>query len=527
MTTTDSWTDDEVRQIEPYVSSTTSPVFALRNLPETTKAALFARYSRTPKSLRRLLLDEFLEEDASVAGGHTGSQRASDLFSRVIGEYGDDSVAQLGGVHLACEGASQILIKKLEWGRLMAYLEQSTRYVPFTDKPHGRYRYVRDPILENHPLGRDYISSLDALFDEYASSLGWVTAQLDATIAKSENAGARKRAIGALGLDICRTLLPTATVTNVGIYGNPQAFEQLVMRLRADPLPEAQRYADLIAHELEATIPDFVQRLGRPDRGGVWVDYLKDLADATKAYASVHEASPSDATSSVTLVDFDADGEQRIAAAALFPYSTQNGPELRTHIDSLSHEALDDLFRQITGERGNRRHRPGRAFEEARYTFEIVSDYGVFRDLQRHRMLTLQWQPLSASLGWVVPDEIANTPRFDAWRNVVQRAEETYAALRASDLKELAPYALTLGHRLRYTMTMNAREAMHMIELRTSPQGHRGYRAICQQMHDEISGTAHHERIAAAMRFVGHEDVHLPRYQSEARHEAPFATPSS
>src|SRR5258708_2482873 len=154
----DTFTTDETRALAPYFTNTDKPVFALINLPEPVKGALFARYSRSAKSLRRLFLDEFLGEirsAASDAGDRgdaerpvqgraadgVGTARADRLYARVLNEYGDDSVAQLGGAHLACEGVSNILTKVLEWGRLMAYLEQSTRYVPYTDRPNGRWKY--------------------------------------------------------------------------------------------------------------------------------------------------------------------------------------------------------------------------------------------------------------------------------------------------------------------------------------------------------------------------------------------------
>src|SRR5437899_1443411 len=143
----DPFTPDETRALAPYFTNTDRTVFALTNLPETVKGALFARYSRSAKSLRRLFLDEFLGKDGAIGPSDAepshsvGVERADKLYARVLADYGDDSVAQLGGAHIACEGVSNILTKVLEWGRLMAYLEQSTRYVPYTARPHGRWKY--------------------------------------------------------------------------------------------------------------------------------------------------------------------------------------------------------------------------------------------------------------------------------------------------------------------------------------------------------------------------------------------------
>ena len=139
----ETFTDDERRVLQPYFTNLDGHVFALTNLPETVKGALFARYSRSAKSLRRLFLDEFAGDlaGAHVESSTVGVARAEKLYAKVFSEYGDDSVAQLGGAHIACEYVSNVLTKVLEWGRLMAYLEQSTRYVPYTDTLHGRWRY--------------------------------------------------------------------------------------------------------------------------------------------------------------------------------------------------------------------------------------------------------------------------------------------------------------------------------------------------------------------------------------------------
>src|SRR5947199_6682301 len=168
----ESFSLDEIRALTPYFTNTDARVFALRNLPETVKGALFARYSRSAKSLRRLFLDEFAgqvsggSESRGFSNPAVGTERADKLYAKVLNEYGDDSVAQLGGAHLACEGVSNVLTKVLEWGRLMAYLEQSTRYVPYDDRPGGRYRYHVPAELEGDLRPR-YVRTLDAAFETY------------------------------------------------------------------------------------------------------------------------------------------------------------------------------------------------------------------------------------------------------------------------------------------------------------------------------------------------------------------------
>ena len=522
--------DADRAQLEPWVSNLDSPVFALNGLSQVTAAALFARYSRSPKSLRRLLLDEFLKgeavlpELAAPARDDAGRARAGRLFGRVIAEYGDDSVAQLGGIHLACEQVSQPLAKAIEWGRLAAYLEQSTRYIPYTDLRDGHYRYHRDPELMASAHAGTYLTAMDGLFDAYVEMLPLLRAHLGQTLPGEADAKARERAIRALALDLLRGLLPAGTVSNLGVYASPQPLEQLVMRLRAHPLPEARTYAELIDRELQATIPEMVTRLDRPDRGGVWVEYLRETALALETEGErltrsgrLQEDLPGieiPPANSVTLLRWDADGEERIMAAALLPHTSAGLEEVVAAVHALPEAERDRLFAAALGVRGNRRHRPGRGFEHTDYTFELVSDFGAFRDLQRHRMLTIQWQELTPALGYAVPSEVVAAGLEGRWRQAVERAEAAWAEIRP-DLPEQAQYLVTLAHRVRYVIKLNAREALHMIELRTSPQGHPSYRRICQEMLQEIDTVAGHHRVARAMSFAGREDVHLPRYAAE------------
>ena len=248
------FTADEQKALAPYFSNLTGPVFALTNLPETVKGALFARYSRSAKSLRRLFLDEFLKDVGSVAVAESrvGLERAERLYAKVFSEYGDDSVAQLGGVHLACEGVSNILTKVIEWGRLMAYLEQSTRYVPYTDKPDGRWKYHMPRELEGTALHDHYSVTLNRIFETYARWIEPMQAHFRARFPRdpADTDGVYRAAIRAKALDTLRGLLPAAVQSNLGLFGTGQAYEALLLRLRASPLSEAQDYADQILTEL-------------------------------------------------------------------------------------------------------------------------------------------------------------------------------------------------------------------------------------------------------------------------------------
>src|SRR5262245_15194452 len=318
----EEFTPAERERLAPYVTNLDGPVFALINLPEVVKGALFARYSRSAKSLRRLFLDEFLDpghldEARTARPGEAGRARAEQLYERVLGEYGDDSVAQLGGVHLACEGASNILTKVLEWGRLMAYLEQSTRYVPYDDRPGGRFRY-RVPAELDGPLRARYVAALDRAFETYVAWLPRLRDHFAARFPRQvgESEGAHRLAIRAKALDTLRGLLPAATISNVGLFGSGQAYEHLLLRMRASPLAEVQAYAALMLAELRKVIPAFLRRVDAPERGLAWSSYLADTGAAVAATAERFTANVTPAPrAEVTLTDFDPDGEVKVTSA--------------------------------------------------------------------------------------------------------------------------------------------------------------------------------------------------------------------
>ncbi len=524
----ETFTEEEAAILRPYFTNLDGPVFALVNLPEVVKGALFARYSRSPKSLRRLFLDEFvvdldltgdLSVDASI-----GLRRAEDLYEKVFVEYGDDSVAQLGATHLACEQASNVLTKVLEWGRLASYLEQSTRYIPYDTRLGGRYRYLRPPGILDSPIGAKYVAEMDRMFDLYAQALPALTDWARERYPKEpgDSDFVYKQTIKAKAFDAARGMLPAATLSNLGIFASGQAYEALLLRMRAHPLPEARSYSTLMLEELQKVIPSFLSRVERPERGGVWSEYLSSTAESVAQLGNRlfgTESPDQEPGPSVRLLDFDTDGELRVAAAALYASSQLSEARLRQLVSSLNAEERSQIIATYVGNRENRRHRPGRAFEATRYRFEIVGDYGAFRDLQRHRMLTIDWQSLDTQHGYEVPDAIHEAGLIELFETAMECSEDLTDLLRERSPHE-AVYGVALAHRMRYVMDMNAREAMHLIELRSGPQGHPAYRWVAQQMHLLIRDQAGHHAIADSMQYVDHGSTDLERLESERRAEA-------
>ena len=520
----ESFTEDERRRLAPHFTNLDRPVFALVNLPETVKGALFARYSRYGGTLRRLFLDEFADsvpEGAAPYEGHEG-ERAARLYERIFVGYGDDSVAQLGGAHVACEWTSNVVTKILQRPRVAAYLEQSTRYIAY-DAPMGEglgYRYYRDP-----KLGPAYEAAMDFLFASYSEALPRVTAWAAEQFprAEGEPEAAHRRAIKAKALDLLRGLLPASSLSHMGIYATGQAYEQLILHLLAHPLPEARTYGAMILDAIKAVMPSFVARVERPDRGGAWIAYLEERERSALRWAArlgLDRPEPADRPSVRLLA---ASGtEDDLLAALLFEAATVSEEQARAAVAELSAAGREALLADLVGLRSNRRHKPGRGFEALRYRFEVVSDYGAFRDLQRHRMLTVQWQRLSPDLGAGVPDEVDAAGVGDAYRAALHRSRAEYERLVEAGLRGAAPYALCLGYRIRYALDLNAREAMHLIELRSGREGHPGYRAIAHELHAQIA--AIHPAVAAAMTHVDRaSEPRLERILGEMRTEARLA----
>jgi thymidylate synthase ThyX len=525
----ESFSAQERARLAPHVTNLDRPVFALVDLPETVKGALFARYSRYQGTLRRLFLDEFagsLREPQAGAGerpaGATEGSRAAELYERIFVGYGDDSVAQLGGAHVACEWVSNVLTKVLQRPRLGAYLEQSTRYIAYDaamPTPPGGYRYYRDPELGEH-----YGRAMDELFGIYARSLPRVVAWADEAfpVPDGEPSAAHRRAIQAKALDLLRGLLPAASLSHMGIFATGQTYEQLILHLVAHPLPEARHYGRMILGELQALMPSFVSRVERPDRGGEWVAYLQARERAAGRWVSrLGLDRPPEAEAarpSVKLLHVDGD-EDGLLAALLFEASGASEEATRIRLAALTPGDRGALLGDLVGLRANRRHRPGRGFEALRYRFEVVADYGAFRDLQRHRMLTVQWQRLTPHLGAGVPEEVDAAGCGDDFRRALDVSAREWERLTGEGREREALYALCLGYRIRFVLDLNAREAMQLIELRSGREGHPGYRAVAHEMHRLIGEI--HPAVAAAMTHVDtSSEPRLERILSEMRTQA-------
>ncbi len=519
------FTDDERALLAPHFSNLEGPVFALTNLPEAVKGALFARYSRTTKSLRRLFLDEFAKDvEAAVVGtAETGRERAARLYENVFVEYGDDSVAQLGGVHLACEQSSQLLAKALEWGRLAAYLEQSTRYMRYDDRPGDRWRATVPRELAGTPLEARYEAFLDEVFTTYGRMYGPMETYFKERFPQqaSDSDFVYRQTIMAKTCDTLRVLLPAGTRSNLGIYATGQSYEQLLMRLAVHPLQEMRDYGAMMTTELRKVIPEFLKRVDVEDRGLAWGRYWEANRERVEALTTRLLAdTKAEAREEVTLTDWDPAGELKVAAAVLYAASDLPDDQLLEVARAMTPAQREEILRASVGERGNRRHKPGRAWERTHYRFDVLCDFGAYRDLQRHRPLTIEWQRLSTEHGYETPSQIDEAGLRGEWDRVMEASAAMEHALLDAGMPEVAQYAVAMAYRIRFVMQMTAREAMHLTELRSQPAGHPVYRRVAQTMHRLIDEVAGHHAIASTFAYVSYDDVDLERLEAERRTEA-------
>jgi dTMP kinase len=468
-------------------------------LSPVTIAAAMARLSRRADDMRITILDEFAGK----------ADKDADLLKRVITAYGDDSVQQLGGIHLVVENASNLLTKKLEWGRLAAYLEQSTRYIYFDQKDiNGRYRYYTPDYLKP-AVKKQYIEAMDTIFDLYSTMVHKMTDHVRAVsnVSKKDQDVAWRSATKAQACDAIRPILPVATKSTVGIFASGQAVESLIMHLQSDEMPEAQVTGNDMLKQARKIIPMYLERADKPERGGAMIAYRANTAKAVKKLAKEYLPDNYAATSTkaVTLVDYWPKNELLLVPDMLYEHSSLSLEQLQSVVNDWPYDQKIEVFKTYMGERLNRRHRPGRALEKAHYSWDLVCDYGIFRDLQRHRMVDdMEWQLLTPRYGYDIPSLVEDAGLSEQYEACFDISLKLYSLLQKEGYPLEAQYATLMGHKMRWKVTYNAREAFHLHELRTTPQGHPGYRKLVLEMHEKLAEV--HPLLAESMSFVNQDE---------------------
>jgi len=524
----------EKKILSNHFSNTEDNIFAIITPRQVDRGALMSRYSRTDKSMRRIFLDEFLQN----------KNRGEEFYNRVLLEYGDDSVAELGEAQIAIEGLSNIAVKKIEDRRIgLSYLEKSSRYVAWNKKEKGKYRFYRDPQIMKSRFADLYEESCNFSFDIYSKNIepmvNYVREKYpvekysfkdsrdgkEKLFSKLKNEGDIKSAnmiykssTKAKSLDILRGLLPASTLTNVGITGNGRAFEYLLTVLGSSDLKEEQDLASKIKKELDTTIKSFVRRAD-DKYGKAFQKYLKDIKNKSKSTV-VTKIKPKSKIGTITkLVEYESETNaiNKIVASIIYDQSQSTSyQEILLQVKKISKQNKDEIIEQFTKLRTNRRYRPSRAFEHVYYTFDLCNNFGMFRDFHRHRALTIQRQLLTTDHGYSIPNEIKILGIEKDFKECMDKTKDTFNKIRQT-YPEQAQYVVNFGYNYPYLMKLNLREACHLIELRTVPQGHVDYRRVAQQMFKQINKV--HPNLSKIIKYADMKEYDLERFESEKRNE--------
>lgn len=532
----EEFTENQLKVLEKYVTNTSSHIFVLRNLPEVIKGALFSRYSRSNLGLRSLLLKEFISnnEEAGFAAivGFPASEtenehkdqaaaikKAQNFYDRILDGYGDDSIGELGGAHVAIENISLLAAKMLEDSRIGGSpLEKSTRYVYFDQKVKGEYLFYREPILMTSAYRDIYINTCNMLFDTYSRLIPPLTAMIDEKMPKDHAVSktAYTAALRAKVLDCLRGLLPASTLTNMGIYGNGRFFEQLIHKLNVSNLAEQQDIGKRLFEELAKVIPSFVRRADPSHHThrsfSNFIEAMQTEIQATTERNTLFAERTMEP--GVRLIDYDSDAVSKVAAALLFAYSDKSLIDLWKHCKHLPEEELARILDAGCGARENRRQKSPRALEHANFTFEIVADFGVYRDLHRHRMLSQERQLLCCDYGFYVPPEIVDTNMESEYIAAMHKAKEVYDAI-AAELPEEAQYVVPMAYNVRWYFHVNLRALQWLCELRSAAAGHTTYRLVAQTMAKQVC--AAFPAFERFFKFVDYEGYELGRLGQEQR----------
>ena len=529
----ENFTEQQKQILSKYVTNTHSNIFALTNLPEVIKGALFSRYSRSNLGLRSLLIKEFIQNEETNFHGiarqdvtHVTEQtdaikKAQNFYDRILDGYGDDSIGELGGAHLALENISILAAKEIEDARIGGSpLEKSTRYIYFDQKYQGEYLYYREPHLVTSAYRDLYEKTCNMLFETYSRLIPFVSNLMMTTFPKSEDvsSGAYNAALRAKVLDCLRGLLPASTLTNMGVFGNGRFYEGLLQKLNSHNLIEMQEIAKKGHLELSKVIPSFVRRAEVNHRHQQsHNEYQDKLNQLLKRFSTRHLMEDDISTNaSVRLIDYDKDGIDKIITALLFQKCTSSLKDIKKLVKEISKEQKADLLNQISQIRQNRRHKSPRALEHFEMTFEIVADFGVYRDLQRHRMLTQERQTLDCSLGYYIPNEIIGTEIEHDYREAMDIAKEAYEII-AQEFPEEAQYLVPIGYNVRWYFHLNLRSLQWITELRSQPQGHPSYRLVAQEMAKQIMQEC--PEMECLFKFVDFDGYMLGRLSQEIRNE--------
>ncbi len=549
------FTDDEKKILEKYVTSPDANVFAVKNFQGMT-GAVYARYSRAKGGFREVLLKEFIQD------GNVDPKHADELIARVLVAYGDDSVGELEGAHVSFEKVTMLAAKEIEDHRIGGSpIEQSTRYVLYDQKDDNRnWLYYRGDEIINSEMGKLYTETMDFIFQSYSEMVeplkeyfvnlkkleeaeydingdGVKEKWADLTDVKEQKAFKQTYNfdLRAKACDTLRSFLPVGTLTNVGMFGNGRFYQTVISNLLTSKLPEMNKIAAQTTEALSNIIPQYIRRAKKDDYAAKYNAEMfalgqklfpnaapealnslpnYDLLDNGEEYISERLQTAGTSAATVGALIQDAKDFEEIAWM-LYPYTNVSFRTIRDAVAKMTPQQRQEVIDTYIQTRENRRHRPGRGLESGYpYLFDCVINFGTYKDLQRHRMNTQQRQLFTTKLGFQMPEELVKAGFEAKAMEVVAKADQLFDAMVKVD-PELAQYAVLHGHYIRWGIGLNDRAAMHLFELRSTPQGHPHYRLAVQAMHDLVAKRSSWR--ANMMKFVDHNDYYWSRADSEAK----------
>lgn len=544
----ESFTEDEVKDLGQVITNSDSNIFAWKlgkNLTSEQIGALLSRYSRTTLTGKKLFLKEFLPN----------KERGREFFEAWLVDYGDDSIQEMsGGLPMSCEFVSNLAVKEIEDSRMGSYIEKSSRYVFFDKKlPDGEYMFYKDPDIMKSRFADEYVSLMHGLFDSYVNSTKAMVQYIkdknpfdeqtfrigDCAVKASElteemadrfNTSVEdlqksyENAVKANALDFMRDYLPMATLTHVGVSMNARSYDSMINKMGASPLAESRWIAKCMFNELEKVAPSLIKRVN--EKHGM--EFRKFISEKNVGISEcVREIGvknpPRAGIEAVDLVDFtgkgDANTETRaqIALVGIILFKFGEGHSLAQGMEmagGMKEEQRKEIISRYVGNRQNRRHKPGRIFENVEYLLGLSGRIGIYRDIQRHRIGTQERQDFTVKLGYDIRKEFDDIGIADDYKSKMEGVKEMYGKLHEK-LPYQAQYVVTYGFYTRWYYRLNARQLFHLCELRSTPGGHPDYRKMMQEVYYKVREV--HPTIASHMKFMDLSDKKLGRLESEIR----------
>jgi thymidylate synthase ThyX len=486
--------DDDKYLVSPFFTNVDKSVYGVSMLPPEVIGALCSRASRAKDDLRLAMLNEyikpFLQDDSEYSKSVKAlidflhqypaekifaNPKARDFYIKWLAQFGDDSIAQMAGTHLVYTGISQLAIKQIEDMRLgIAPIEKSTRYVDYSSKVNGKYRYYTDPTLEHMGLLKEYTAAMDNLFETYTYILEKYMEFL-----KGKYPGEEERTLRTKAFDTARLLLPVSTLSQLALFANGQAFEYMINRGLDHKLGEIRWSSQVAFEELSKVIPAFLRRLETEDSKN-YRSYMSGRSEKIQGAMEkigFHKSVEDNQHQAVKLLEYDPEGEDKIIAGLLYGETNEAFDVILGKVKQLSQSQKETILEEVLSGRKAKYYKIPRAFENIYVRFEILMNIGAWRDLHRHRTQTQVRQRFTIDNGFDIPDGLKEAELEERYISATKQAEEVFRKIEAID-KDMAQYCCTFGHQVRFMQYQNMRAMFWEAELRTTSQGHPDYRKI-------------------------------------------------